>query len=84
MQGNIQWAVDVEHDAAIRREAYEQGAREERERVLNKAWIRIETVAPEEGVHCGWVLLSEVKAAIESLRTPTTQDTHIEQFPESP
>ena len=47
----------------------EQGAREERERVLNKAWIRIETVAPDEGIHSGWVLISEVKATIKSLRS---------------
>jgi len=38
------------------------------DKVLNKAWMRIEQVAPMDGIHTGWVLLEEVKAALNSLR----------------
>jgi hypothetical protein len=40
----------------------------ERDKVLDKVWMRIDQVAPMEGIHLGWILLSEVKAALNSLR----------------
>lgn len=49
-----------EHDAQI--------AAKEREKVLDKLKVRVDTVAPDYGIHLGWVLLSEVNACIESLR----------------
>lgn len=56
-----------EHDAAIRED--------ERNRVITafieKGYTRIETVAPLEGIHLGWVLLSDVKSCLESLRATT-------------
>lgn len=38
------------------------------DKVLEKAWVRIETMAPYEGTHLGWVLLSDVKAVLNGLR----------------
>ena len=56
-----------EHDAAIRED--------ERNRVITafieKGYTRIETVAPLEGIHLGWVLLSDVRSCLESLRATT-------------
>ena len=57
----------LDHDAAIRED--------ERNRVITafieKGYTRIETVAPLEGIHLGWVLLSDVKSCLESLRATT-------------
>lgn len=50
----------------------QQAKKKERERVINafieKAKGRIETMAPDHGIHLGWVLLSEVDRCLESLR----------------
>ena len=90
------------HDATIRREAYERGAREEREKVLDEiqdhndgrlkgmemlfATPSSERVESAQDVYLkeAYFELTLVKHLIESLRTPITQDPHIEQFPESP
>ena len=48
----------------------------EREQVLpifiSKAYTRIETVAPMDGIHNGWVLLADVKECLDSLRGGVT------------
>ena len=35
---------------------------------ISKAYTRIETVAPMDGIHKGWVLLADVKECLDSLR----------------
>ena len=40
----------------------------ENKRVLDKMKVRVDTFAPDEGIHLEWVLRSEVDACIESLR----------------
>jgi hypothetical protein len=55
-----------EHDAQVAHAA----TLAENKRVLDKLKVRVDTVAPDEGIHLGWVLLSEVNACIKSLRIP--------------
>jgi hypothetical protein len=69
----IEWrAGDICHIFGCDGDTRSKGKLDDRNKVLEYAWRRIEQVAPMYGIHTGWVLLSEVKAALNSLRKQGT------------